>query len=142
MKTLLLISILSATACVDGGDTDATNHGAGGKADDFVETDIVVNLPVLGAPRIVFEPAPDLAAVQPTASLHFTYRSCSKRVWTVNRKVTPTAEGDRTLVLLEEANVDCFGPSIERAYAVQVTSDAAAERDFVVVNPTAMTFAE
>jgi hypothetical protein len=146
MKTisLVLFASLFASACLDGGTSDMVEPtgGTGGKGDDITETEgeLAAALPILTAPHVKFNPGPELAAVQPTATLHFSYASCAKRNWNVKKEIQPTLQGRVTMLQLEDNGVDCFGPTIVRDYVIQVSSDAAAERNFVVLNPTAMTF--
>ena len=76
--------------------------------------------------------------MQPTASLVFTYNSCSKRTWEVKRE----SRSGVVLVQVEDNRPDCFGPSITREYSIQVSSDASAETKYVIMNPSMVTFAD
>jgi hypothetical protein len=133
-----LIALVSVLGCSDAIDEADANAAGSGKADDVVDTDgeLFTTLPVLVDPVIVFHPAPALAAVQPTATLDFRYASCAARFWTVQREAVTLLEGPRVLLRVIDDGFDCFGPTVERHYSIQVTSDALAEQDFVLLNPS------
>jgi hypothetical protein len=133
MKLLVLASVL-APGCAGEDDPGGSQDGA----DELIESDedLIPDLPVLIDPGVIFHPPPEFAAVQPTASLQFRYASCAKRVWTVERKAQKVLEGERVMLRLQDQAVDCFGPTIEREYTVQVSSDAGIDDRYVLINPT------
>jgi hypothetical protein len=126
---LAVFAVLSAAGC------------AGAKADSTatVKDDTVAapSLAILGTPSVIVHPAPQFAAVQPTADLKFSYSSCAERSWKVKRETKQTFEGTVTLVQIEDAGAfDCFGPTIKRDYTVQISSDVTIDGNYVLVNPS------
>ncbi len=148
MRTVLGLLIVSALAgCAVDGSSEAELAGSdapnGGKADLIeVENELSSPLAILENPQVIFHGAPGLAAVQPTASLKFSYASCAARTWDVKRQTTQTLQGDRVLIQVEDARgLDCFGPTISREYDVQISSDAFQDTSFVLLNPSVLTYA-
>lgn len=145
---LVLVSLLVTlhVACVADGaesseDVAAASDEAGGKADSLTEVSGVLYaaLPVLGSPRVQNDSGPGFTHVQPTASLVFTYSSCAARSWAVTRETQASLDGQVVLLALTDENpIDCFGPSISREYAVQISTDASVDTNFALLNPSGL----
>jgi hypothetical protein len=130
---LLAITLLLAIGCTDDAAPDTNQDGA----DELVEGEgLFPTLPVLISPKVILHPPPELAAVQPTASLVFSFSSCAAREWTVERQVQTVLDGDRVVLRLSDPGFDCLGPTIEREYTVQISSDASPADRYVLLNPT------
>ena len=132
----LMMSTLTACGAANSNDTSAVKDVSTNQ--DAVTIPV---LPILVLPQIIVKPAPNFAAVQPTAMLKFSYSSCSGRTWSLKRETTNLLEGKVTYLQVEDKKlIDCAGPVIARDYSVQISSDTMADGRYVLINPSVVAF--
>ena len=79
----------------------------------------------LNEAKITIHYGPLIAAVQPWAEITFKYSSCAERDFKVKTKLVQDNFNNLAISVYQEADAyDCRGPSRERSYSLQVTSDA------------------
>lgn len=111
--------------------TAALLLSAAGFANESVLHDLD-RLPGVDSVKLNVWHGPQFAAVQPTATVEFTYASCATMKFDA---VTERAENVLFVKLLLENQIDCMGPTVKRTYKLQVTSDYFQDRNIVVLNP-------
>jgi len=132
-KVLLPVLALVLVAC----GSATTNSGSKVNDADQSSAFQYPTLPVLGFPKITVVPGPEMAAVQPYTKLNFTYHSCAQRNFDVKTQSVNTFSGRVTYIQVNEIlGVDCMGPTIERSYEVQVSSDSMADGQYILSNPS------
>lgn len=94
---------------------------------------MINNLPALQVNGLNVDNGPALAAVQPTASISVNYRSCAPQVLEASIEEV----GNVLFVSIEypeSGGIDCMGPTSDREYHFQVSSDYKNQK-VVVLNP-------
>ncbi len=72
-----------------------------------------------------------LAAVQPYTMISVHVRSCAQRQLSAKTEKVGNVVSIR---ILDNNNLECFGPTVDRKYELQVSSDATGEQ-YVLLNP-------
>ncbi len=91
------------------------------------------DLPQVSDVEIAIDMGPELATVQPTATITFTYASCGARNFQADTEKT----GDTVVItILDQDDADCKAVAVDREYSLQVSSDATSEY-YVLLNPIA-----
>jgi hypothetical protein len=92
----------------------------------------VSQLPQVSQVSITVSDVGGIAAVQPTASVTVTMKSCDPL--TLKVETTPGGDGIVYVKVINTTLRDCRGKAQARRYTLQVSSDATFER-YVVLNP-------
>lgn len=93
-----------------------------------------IALVAIGNPTINVIMPPGMASVQPRAAIQFTYRSCRKADFSLEKEDSLDAANTTLLKIKIKSLLDCFGISRKRTYSLQVTSDYSRQK-YVVLNP-------
>ena len=101
-----------------------------------IETSAIQALPSLQIKKLVVDPGPAFAAVQPTASIVFDYMSCSRFAFSAQVE----EKGNLLLVSvqLDPLQRECHGPLINREYTLQISSNF--HHQVIMLNPLAIPF--
>lgn len=96
-----------------------------------VDSQATAGLPAIRVIAVEVDNGPRFAAVQPTAMLKFAFSSCAEMSF------VPSIEEENGVLFVSVKfpglTFDCMGPSIEREYSVQISSDF--RNSVVVLNP-------
>ncbi|MCX6125323.1 MAG: hypothetical protein NTV34_11350 [Proteobacteria bacterium] len=101
---------------------------------EILDTNELASLTQISKPQIIIS-NPGVAAVQPRASLSFAHSSCAKQPFEL--EVSEVEGVFLVKAILPAFSIDCFGPSIEHTYTLQVTADFSPQKRVLVLNPIA-----
>lgn len=96
-----------------------------------IDTADIAQLPVLQNVKLTQTVVGPMLTVQPQALIEFTYRSCAPRFFEANIE---EMKGILFVSIIEKIGLDCMGPTMEREYSVQYSSDATENQKVVILN--------
>lgn len=111
--------------------------GTAAEAKTSISADEIAELPVLESVRTVVKMPGSMTPVQPLGYVEFNFKSCAE--FNFDTEVLNIGRAMIVKVVIPKGALECMGPTTERSYSVQISSDMNPQAVVTILNPVRVT---